>query len=106
MTVMASPRSFARSSIIVSAGVMAFLFAACGSPSETPIFCDPVLWELEWDVEGLPPANTPPEWMVSREVPFARQDNGGDIHMWLPWDLNQRQAFPIRDGESGRPGAG
>jgi hypothetical protein len=78
--------------------VAVFALSGCAA-SDLPVFCDETLWGAEWDVDGLPAAETPPEWVVTREIPFVRPDNGADIHVWLPWDMNRRQAYMLRGEE-------
>jgi hypothetical protein len=86
---------------IVLAVVMGALADGCGG--ETPAlapWCQRDLWSLEWNDQGLPPPGSPPEWRVTREIPFQRPEgHGEDTHFWLPWDLNRRQAYYLRARE-------
>lgn len=82
--------------------VGAAALSACGdeTPGEPPLQCDRSLWEAEWSDDGLPPPPAAPEWMVTREIPFGQPDGHRRMtHFWLPWDVNRRQFYPLRDGE-------
>lgn len=62
-----------------------------------PAYCDLALLEPAWDVEGLPPPGAAPEWVVTREIPFeATEEDDYRIHTWLPWGMNQREAYYVR----------
>lgn len=89
--------------VAVASAIIA-LAAACGCdapPAEPRIDrCDRSLWALEWDVDGLPPPGSSPEW---REPPTVERPEGTATRTNLeyPWDMRDRQAYYLRRGDEG-----
>ena len=90
------------SGLIIALLVGALALAGCDErgPDAPLLQCDRSLWGAEWSDDGLPPPPAAPEWIVTREIPFDRPDGHTDTtHFWLPWDVNRRQFYPLREGE-------